>query len=519
MASIIKRPNGSYEIRYTDANSKRCSMYPGKLTRKAADDLGRKIDHLVTRQITGDEPDRPVAEWIAALPDKLHSKLSKAGLVPARKAAEPAPEPVLLPTLQEWTDSYLKKHAGKHGTIRQLEVTQQTLLKHFGKGRRIDTITAGDAEDFRNWMQTNGNATKDYSCGLAVNTIRRRIGRSKQFFAAAVRHKLLTENPFAGEKSSVSGNADRMFLVPAEWIERCIRVAPCEDWRIILAFARYAGMRSHECRMQRWEDIDLANNRMIIRSNKTPPVRSCPIFPELRQHLLRAREMAPAGAEYVQTRYRPDDNIQTTLAKIVTRAGLVPWPKLMQNMRATRETELMAHYPAKDVTSWLGNSPSIANRHYLMAMQSSFDRAVIEGAKLAGVTSGSGVPKSAPQKTPHKVPQTLTDKGGNSETRNKPASSESEKTQENSWICLVSALAGLPLRVPPVGQQLTKENIGQTGAGLESTTQSTTPAAMVAACMSQHLDQQLLHELLQELAVYVSTRPPRLKGTSRPRVS
>lgn len=139
-------------------------------------------------------------------------------------------------------------------------------------------------------------------------------------------------------------------------------------------------MRSHECRIQRWEDIDLVNNRMIVRSNKTPPIRSCPIFPELRPHLLRAREMAPEGAEYVQTRYRHDANLLTTFGKIIARAGLEPWPKLMQNLRATRETELLAHYPAKDVVSWLGNSATVANRHYAMTMQASFDRAVADGA-------------------------------------------------------------------------------------------------------------------------------------------
>jgi Zinc-binding domain of primase-helicase len=65
-------------------------------------------------------------------------------------------------------------------------------------------------------------------------------------------------------------------------------------------------------------------NVMMIRSHKTPPVRRCPIFPELRPHLLRAREMAPEGAVYVQTRYDHEANILTTLEKIVTKAGLVP---------------------------------------------------------------------------------------------------------------------------------------------------------------------------------------------------
>jgi integrase len=247
-----------------------------------------------------------------------------------------------------------------------LNQTARSLCYKFGDDKRIDTFTAGDAETYRKWLQSHGNERKKYKTGLAKNTVRRMIGRSKQFFKAAMKHEIIHRNPFENEASSVGGNEDRLFLVPAEWIETCIRKAPCEDWRIILAFARYAGMRSHETRIQKWDDIDLVNNVMVVRSNKTPAVRRCPIFPELRPHLLRAREMAPEGAIYVQTRYSHDANITTTLEKIILKAGLTPWPKLMQNLRATRETELLAHYPAKDVTSWLGNSPEVANRHYAM---------------------------------------------------------------------------------------------------------------------------------------------------------
>jgi len=37
----------------------------------------------------------------------------------------------------------------------------------------------------------------------------------------------------------------------------------------------------------------------------------------------------------------PNQNLRTTFEKIVTRAGLVLWPKPFQNLRSTRETELM----------------------------------------------------------------------------------------------------------------------------------------------------------------------------------
>lgn len=269
-------------------------------------------------------------------------------------------------------------------------VTARSLCHKFGDDKRIDNFNAGDAETYRKWLQTNGNERNKYKIGLASNTVRRTIGRCKQFFGSAVKHELITRNPFVDEASAITGNDDRLFMVPADWIEKRIRKAPCEDWRIILAFARYAGMRSHETRIQRWDDIDLENGQMMIRSNKTPPVRVCPIFPELMPHLVRARQHADKDAEFVQTRYDHESNILTTFAKIVKRAGLTVWPKLMQNLRASRETELLAKYPPKNVTSWLGNSPDVANKHYAMTLTESFDRAKAEGASIVNTASKVG---------------------------------------------------------------------------------------------------------------------------------
>src|SRR6056297_402049 len=449
MATIIQKQNKTIEIRFVDADGKPQSLYPGKIPKRTAESIGGKIEHIVGRQIVGSEPDHDVAQWLAGLPEKLHKKLVKKGIAAPRKTAEPEVPSKSAPTLKAWTDEYIRNHPGADGTIEQLEITARGLCKKFGADRRIDDITPGDAEDFRKWLQSKGNERKKYKTGLAHNTVRRRIGRSKEMFRAAVKRRLIDENPFADEIAATSGNPERLVMVPADWIEACIRKSPCEDWRIMLAFARYAGMRSHETRIQRWEDIDLVNNVMIVRSNKNPPVRRCPIFPELRPHLLRAREYAPEGAEMVVTRYDAKANILTTLGKIITKAGLVPWEKPMQNLRATRETELLAHYPAKDVTSWLGNSPTVANNHYAMVMQESFDRATVEGAKIVGVTttppsSSKSADETAPQKTPRNPPLTMQAKGGNPETQKKPI----EENPVNNWVCLQSALADLPLATP-----------------------------------------------------------------------
>lgn len=328
--------------------------------------------------------------WVKALNKRQHEKLVKWGLAEPRAEALRESYP-----LADWLNSYIKRGKRDEATTKQLRHVRRNLLAFLDSNRCITTIGKGDAEDFRIYLQTKARrvAKGKPPAGLGKNTVRRRIGRSREFFNLAVRREIIAVNPFADEQITVGSSPDRQFFVPAEWIERCIKHAGCEDWRIMLAFARYGGMRSHETRMQRWEDIDIPNRKMIVRSTKTPPEKVCPIFPELLPHLMRAKEMAPDGAELVVTRYGPKNNIGETMKKIIKRAGLEAWPKMMQNLRATRETELIAAYPIKDVASWLGNSAPIAMKHYAMTMQSSFERAIANGA---GTDCQKAPPNSPP---------------------------------------------------------------------------------------------------------------------------
>ena len=56
-------------------------------------------------------------------------------------------------------------------------------------------------------------------------------------------------------------------------------------------------------------------------------------------------------------------------------AGLKPWPKLFQNCRSTRETELAEEFPLHVVCGWLGNSPKVATLHYLQTTSIHFETA------------------------------------------------------------------------------------------------------------------------------------------------
>ena len=122
-----------------------------------------------------------------------------------------------------------------------------------------------------------------------------------------------------------------------------------------------------------------------------------PLFPELRQYLDEVREQATEGAEFVITRYREKNcNLRTQLQRIIRKAGLKTWPKLFQNLRATRQTELASVLPAHVVCEWLGNSEAVAKEHYLQVTEAHFKQATNptqnpthKGAKL-GKTEAHG---------------------------------------------------------------------------------------------------------------------------------
>ena len=145
---------------------------------------------------------------------------------------------------------------------------------------------------------------------------------------------------------------------------------------------RYGGLRCpSEVLSLRWADVDWGRSRMLIRSPKTEhheggESRMVPLFPELLPYLREVFEDAEPGSEYVITRYRsPNCNLRTQLQRIIAKAGLKSWPKLFQNLRSTRETELAETWPEHVVCAWIGNSRIVARKHYLQITEEHFERA------------------------------------------------------------------------------------------------------------------------------------------------
>jgi hypothetical protein len=196
-------------------------------------------------------------------------------------------------------------------------------------------------------------------------------------------------------KCAVGANPERLYFVTRQEAVKVLAACPDAQWRVIFALSRYAGVRCpSETLALRWGDVDWEHGRMTVRSPKTEhhegkASRLVPIFPELRPYLLEAFDQAEPGSEYVVTRSRDGGaNLRTQLERIVRRAGLTPWPKLFHNLRATRETELAESFPLHVVCAWIGNSQSIAARHYLQVTDEHFGRAIQESAQAAPDTPG-----------------------------------------------------------------------------------------------------------------------------------
>ena len=379
MASISKDPGGKRRIQFVDPADKtlRRTIYLGKCSQRAAEQLKFRIEQLIASKTMGHALDRDTAEWVADLgkqSKELGEKLARAGLI------DP-PEGIPHLTLGSFLSGYVERRIDVKPATRVIwRHTVRNLTNFFGGDRDIEGITEGDAEDFKLSLIAEG---------LASTTVHKRLQVARMFFRDAHKRGLVSSNPFSEVSAIAVAPSDRQSFVSREDIEQLMSV--CDPtWKLIVGLARYGGLRCpSEVLSLRWEGVNWETGRIVVDSPKTEHKgkgqRVIPMFPELAPLLRDAFEQAEPGAIYVVPgNHRlaangPEGwrncNLRTQLLKLIRRAGLTPWPKLFQSMRASRETELAREYPIHVVTNWMGNTPKVALKHYLQVTDSDFELA------------------------------------------------------------------------------------------------------------------------------------------------
>ena len=393
MASISHDKNGTRRLLVNCPDGKRRPIRLGRIKAKDAESIRSYAADLENAAKNGTTWDSKTATWVGQLSDRFANKLAEYGLMPKR-------EKMQMETLGAFLTSYFDTRANlKPNTRRNYEATKRMLIDHYGEHRPLDQITAGDADE---WQETLRKK-------LSAATVSREVKRARQFFRAAVRKRLLQDNPFQDLKTPAQVNSSREHFVTREEIQKVLDACPDAEWRLIVALSRFGGLRCpSEHLALRLGDVDWERNRITIHSPKTEhhpggESRVIPLFPELRPYLEAIFDSAPPGTEFFITRNRQKNvNWRTGLLRIIKRAGLKEWERLFHNLRASRQTELTSDFPLHVVCEWIGNSATIADKHYLQVTEDHYRAAAGppgqgESGAQSGALSGAKEARQAAQ--------------------------------------------------------------------------------------------------------------------------
>jgi integrase len=372
MATLFRENNGNYRVQFCRPDGKRMGVRLGRVTEDQAERQRAYVEDILQSRRNGHSPQAATTRWLSNIGDELAERLARAGLT------EPRIPPAAIsnegPHLARFLDEVIAGRLDvKPNTLVNLKGARERLIAYFGVDKLLADVTPGDADDFVRFLRG-----KKY----APATIGRSVGISRQFFRVATRRKILTENPFADIKAPAVANSKRRRYVTRETIARVLDACPDAEWRLIVALSRYGGLRCPSEHLSlKLEDIDLAGGRMTVTSPKTEHhegggSRIVPIFPELRPFLEEVYEQAEPGRVFMIERYRrKTTNMRTHFLTIIKRAGVEPWPRVFNNLRASCQTDLASQYPVHWVCRWLGNSELIADKHYLSVPDEAYERA------------------------------------------------------------------------------------------------------------------------------------------------
>lgn len=386
MASITDDPGGRRRIQFVGPDGIRKTIRLGKCDRKTAESIRRHVEALVSAKETGESLNPATAAWLSkAAGVKLRCRLAVVGLIESE---------VRLATdtfLKEWLDGK-KTNGYKPASLIAWGQTVTELSSLFG-AKPLVTLTHADGEAYRAAIKTRG---------LRLTTINKRLIHARQMLEDAVRFGHLAANPWKHVRQRQGDPSERRAYVAIADSQRVIEHCPNVWWKLLVALARFAGLRTpSESFSLTWNDVDWERGRISVPSPKTEASgkthRVIPLFPLLRPYLEAAFEQAEEGATFVMPEeYRKrahgpggwaNANLRTTLEKVIRRAGVEPWPRLWHSLRASCESDLAQTFPLSTVTKWLGNMPSVALRHYIDPTDTAFERAatwVPEGGAKSG---------------------------------------------------------------------------------------------------------------------------------------
>jgi integrase len=288
--------------------------------------------------------------------------------VPLR-SAERAPEPAREPTLREVVERYYVEYAPSAMAPSTYDGYRSKLAVHVLP--RLGDLPIAQAYDVTRSREVDVALIER---GASISTRRNTFLGLRSVARFAVEAKILADEP---KYLPLPKRGKRVpSAPPASDVAAVINAASCLEHRLVFLLAAHAGLRKGEIRALRCGDVELENNRLVVRLSryrkhtrtpKSGSERQVPLSPQLRAALVEARvgERPRHEAAALSTRGKPWGNVgpYEALQRTLERLGL-PRERL-HALRAFFVTVLLSgHVPVHVVRELVGHEDLATTQGY-----------------------------------------------------------------------------------------------------------------------------------------------------------
>ncbi|MDB4106686.1 tyrosine-type recombinase/integrase [Akkermansiaceae bacterium] len=180
---------------------------------------------------------------------------------------------------REWMEEWLKEKVAtvKPGTVAFYKSTTKCFLSFLGEkaDNHLETITSEDVRSYRDSIVANGRTGK---------TANHKLKCVRSIFGDAVKASALLQNPASSVKSvNEDDSTSREPFAPNE-ITQLIEAAPSPDWKGMILFGAFTGIRLGDCANLKAGNIDLKRKVVHLMPRKTDrkkKIIEVPLHPEL----------------------------------------------------------------------------------------------------------------------------------------------------------------------------------------------------------------------------------------------